>query len=168
MFGMVGRTASQLYLRTLFNLFLSPPPSGVSGGGSGLSFSIRSRGFGPEPGGGWVILILILILTLSTAGPWCPGESGQVLGPSNEQSKQYPAFTHHWILSDFRAWMSNEQSRPVQSLHCSINSFRFLGFLRLRSRGPPGGPRRPREGPRRALGGLPGSPRNSPGPGQKT
>ncbi len=36
----------------------------------------------------------------------------------------------------------------------------------LRFRGPPGGPRTPRGGPRRALGGLPG-PRTPPGLGQK-
>ncbi len=55
-------------------------------------------------------------------------------------------------------------------LHCSINSFRFLCFLIWFVLGPGGlwGPLRPREGPRRGLGGPPGCLRTPPGPGQKT
>ncbi len=41
---------TQLYLRTLFILFLSPLPRGVPGG-SGLWFSFRRRDLGPDPGG---------------------------------------------------------------------------------------------------------------------
>ncbi len=43
------RRITQLYLRTLFNLFLAPPSPGGPEGGSGLSFSFRSRGFWPDP-----------------------------------------------------------------------------------------------------------------------
>jgi hypothetical protein len=48
-----------------------------------------------------------------------------------------------------------------------ILGFLFLfSLVCLRSRGPPGGPRRPREGPRIALGDLPGPP-DPPGPGSE-
>ncbi len=66
-----GSDVSQLYLRMLFILSLSPLPRGVPRKGPDCRFPSETDGFGPDPGG--AILILILILTLSTAGTWCSG-----------------------------------------------------------------------------------------------
>ena len=64
-----------------------------------------------------------------------------------------------WTLGRSPVRSSSDLPIPAPSLNQSVSVSKFFALFCLRSRGPPGGPRRPREGPRMALGGAPGPPR---------
>ena len=109
---------------------------------------------GGDRGGLLLLFLLLLLLLLSSAPPShfslppfvLPPSLPFFLSPSLASSPLYPSFLPPAL---FRT------SPPLLNQFLQVSM--FFTLVCLKSRRPPGGPGGPREGPRRALGGLPGA-----------